>query len=132
MSDRFSFEVIVEPQHIDVMGHMNHKVYVAIAEEAAIRHWGAVAAAEDKERYAWVASRIEIDFARESLEGETLTVDTWVGENRGARFERHVQVSGANGSVRAKAVTTWVIIDQTRQRPVRVPAHILETFAPTP
>jgi acyl-CoA thioester hydrolase len=125
---QFVLTVGVTAAHIDVLGHMNHKHYVALAEDVAIAHWEAAAHPDDQHAYAWVASRIEIDFLRETLEGETLEVRTWVGTHRGARFDRHVSIVGADGVERARAVTVWACIDTARRRPARVPARVLERF----
>lgn len=126
---QFAFDAAVTPAHIDELGHVNHKVYVAWAEEAGVRHWRAVATPELSARYIWVASRIEMDFLRETRLGETVRVETWVGALRGARFDRHVRILGAGGEEKARAVTTWAMLDAARRRPARVPPELVGLFA---
>ena len=126
---QFAFEVCALEDHIDELGHVNHKVYVAWAEEAGVRHWRAVAPAADQARWIWVASRLEIDFLRETKQGERLRVETRVGEPRGARFERFVQiVSIDDGKLKARARTTWALIDAISRRPARVPPMLAALF----
>ncbi len=131
MSDtpQFAFDAVVEAHHIDELGHVNHKVYVAWAEEAGVRHWRAVAPAQMQARYVWVASHLEMDFLRETKPGETVRVETWLGELRGARFDRHVRILGANGEERARAKTTWALLDAVKRRPARVPPELVALFA---
>ena len=131
MSDiaQFAFEAPVESCHIDELGHVNHKVYVAWAEEAGVRHWRAVAPPDLQARYVWVASHLEMDFLRETKLGETVRVETWLGEPRGARFDRHVRILGSNGQERARAKTTWALLDAVKRRPARVPADIVDMFS---
>ncbi|MBU6371380.1 MAG: acyl-CoA thioesterase [Alphaproteobacteria bacterium] len=125
---QFAFDVTAEPAHIDELGHVNHKVYVAWAEEAGVRHWRAIADADDQARWIWVASRLEVDFLRETLAGETLRVETRVGAPRGARFDRHVRIVGADGKPKAKVLYTWALIDAVTRRPARVPPALAAQF----
>ncbi len=125
---QFAFDAPVTPDHIDELGHVNHKVYVAWAEEAGVRHWRAVAPPEMQGRYVWVASQLEMAFLRETKPGETVRVETWLGALRGARFDRHVRILGPDGGVRARAQTTWALLDAATRRPVRVPPEIVALF----
>ncbi|MDX2234438.1 MAG: acyl-CoA thioesterase [Hyphomonadaceae bacterium] len=127
---QFSFEAAVTPAHIDELGHVNHKVYVAWAEEAGVRHWRSVAPPALQQRYVWVASRLEMDFLRETLPGDRVRVETWLGALRGARFDRHVRIVGADGVARARAQTTWALLDGAARRPVRVTPDIVALFGP--
>ncbi|MBT9446485.1 MAG: acyl-CoA thioesterase [Hyphomonadaceae bacterium] len=128
---QFWFAATALPEHIDELGHVNNKVYVAWAEEAGVRHWRAFATPEEKAQYVWVAARFEMDFLRETKLGETLRVETWLGELRGARFDRHVRILGADGKERARAKTTWALLDAVKRRPARVPIELAERFART-
>lgn len=126
---QFSFETVASAEHIDELGHVNHKVYVAWSEEAGVRHWRAFAPPEMQAQYIWVASRLEMDFLRETKLGEAIRVETWLGELRGARFDRHVRILGADGLEKARAKTTWALLDAVKRRPARVPADLAARFA---
>lgn len=119
----------MQPHHIDELGHVNHKVYVAWAEDAGVRHWNAIAPPDLRARYFWVASRLEVDFRRETLPSETVTVETWLGVARGARFDRHVRIIGADGGLKAEAKTTWALMDSASRRPARVTPAMIALFA---
>lgn len=124
---QYTFDVEALAEHIDELGHVNHKVYVGWAEEAGVRHWRSRAPAAMQSRWIWVASRLEIDFKRETAMGEKLVVETWVGEARGARFDRHVRIVGADG-LKAQAKTTWALIDAATRRPARVTPDMIALF----
>ena len=124
----YAFDVEAGPEHIDELGHVNHKVYVAWAEEAGVRHWRAIASLEDQARWFWVASRLEVDFLRETMPGERLRVETRVEAPRGARFDRRVRILGADGKAKAKVLYTWALIDAASRRPARVPAALAAQF----
>ena len=80
-------------------------------------------------RYVWVASRLEMDFLRETKPGETVRVETWLGALHGARFDRHVRILGAGGDDRARAKTTWALLDAAKRRPARAPAALVALFS---
>lgn len=125
----FAFEAAVTPDHIDALGHVNHKVYVAWAEEAGVRHWASVAPLAAQSQYIWVASRLEVEFYRETLLHEIVRVETWLGQAQGARMDRFVVIKAAgDGAIKARARTTWALLDAARRRPVRVPAEVIAWF----
>lgn len=128
--DRRSFLISVTAQaaDIDELGHVNNAVYLKWIQDVATAHWSAVAAPEHRDAYVWVVTRHEIDYLRQTHEGETLTLATWVGEPKGARFDRFVEISGPDGQIRVKAVTTWAIIDRATGRLARVRADIAAPF----
>ena len=47
---------------------------------------------------------------------------------RGARFDRHVRFTGADGQVKVEALTTWAMIDRASGRLARVRADIAAPF----
>ncbi len=127
MSFTRTFEA--RPEHIDMLGHVNNAVWVQWIQEIAIEHWEALAPAEHLAAYAWVVTRHEIDYRGNLKAGESVTGKTWIPDPpRGARFDRHVSFTGADGKVRVQAKSTWAIIDRHTGRILRVPAELVETF----
>jgi acyl-CoA thioester hydrolase len=124
----FSISVTAVAADIDELGHVNNAVYVRWIQSVATAHWEAVARPEDRDRFVWVVSRHEIDYLRATLEGETVTLTTWVGTPKGARFDRFVEISDADGRMRVRALTIWALIDTTTGRAVRVPAEVAAPF----
>jgi acyl-CoA thioester hydrolase len=125
----FEKQITAGPDDIDELGHVNNAVWVRWIQEMATAHWYAVAPPAHVDAYIWVVIRHEIDYLRAVLPGETVTGRTWVGEApKGARFDRHVEFTGADGKVRVKAKTTWAIIDKASGRPLRVPPDVAAPF----
>lgn len=124
----FRLNVTAGAADIDELGHVNNAVYLRWIQDVATAHWSAVAAPEHLAAYVWVVTRHEIDYLRPTLLGETLTLTTWVGEPKGARFDRYVEISGAVGQLRVKAVTTWAILDRATGRLARVRPEIAAPF----
>jgi acyl-CoA thioester hydrolase len=126
---RFTLTITARPEDIDVLGHVNNAVWVQWIQDVAVAHWEAIAPAEQRQAFIWVVTRHEIDYRGNVGAGETVTAETWVGEPpRGARFDRHVRFTGADGKVRVEAKTTWALIEIASGRLMRVPAEMAAPF----
>ncbi len=76
-----------------------------------------------------MVTRHEIDYRGNVSEGETVTGETWVPEPpRGARFDRYMKFTGADGKVKVEAKSTWALLDRASGRLVRVPADVAGPF----
>jgi acyl-CoA thioester hydrolase len=126
---RFSQQITAGPEDIDILGHVNNAVWVKWIQDVAVAHWAAVAPQEHQDAYIWVVTRHEIDYRGNVSEGETVTGETWVPEPpRGARFDRYMKFTGADGKVKVEAKSTWAIVDRATGRILRVPAEVAERF----
>jgi acyl-CoA thioester hydrolase len=124
----FTLDVVAAPEHIDELGHVNNTVYVTWAQAIGVAHWRSRASADQQAQWIWVASHLEIDFIAETRLGETLRLDTWVGEPKGARFDRFVRMTGPDGRERARVRTTWVLLNAETRRPARVMGELAALF----
>ncbi len=125
----FAMTFTAAPEHIDELGHVNNAVWVQWIQDIAVAHWRSVARREHDEAYFWVVVRHEIDYLRAAHEGDTVTARTWVGDApQGARFDRIVEFTGADGKTCVRARTVWAIIDRAAGRPVRVPPEVVAPF----
>jgi acyl-CoA thioester hydrolase len=114
---------------IDELGHVNNAVWVKWIQDIAVAHWEAVATAEQQAAYIWVVTRHEIDYRGNVGPGETVTGETWVPDPpRGARFDRHVRFTGADGKVKVEAVSTWALLDRATGRLLRVRPELAAPF----
>ncbi|MGK6353612.1 acyl-CoA thioesterase [Sphingomonas sp. DT-207] len=126
---RYTTSITAGPDDIDVLGHVNNAVWVKWIQDVAVAHWDAVAPPEHRDAYIWVVTRHEIDYRGNVSEGETVTAETWVSDPpRGARFDRYMRFTGADGKVRVEAKTTWALLDRATGRLLRVPAEVAEPF----
>jgi acyl-CoA thioester hydrolase len=127
--NRHTLTFTAEPQHIDVMGHVNNAVWVQWMEALATAHWEAVALPEHQAAYAWVVNRHEIDYRGNIQEGESVTAETFIPDGpSGAKFDRRVDFRNQAGKVIVSARTTWVMIDRATGRIMRVPPEVAARF----
>lgn len=125
----YTTTITARPEDIDILGHVNNAVWVKWIQDVAVAHWHAIAAPEHHDAYIWVITRHEIDYRGSVLDGETVTAETWVDEPpKGARFNRYMKFTGADGKVRVEAKTTWAILDRATGRLVRVPPEVAAPF----
>jgi acyl-CoA thioester hydrolase len=126
---RFTVSITATEADIDELGHVNNAVWVRWIQDIAVAHWAAVAPPEHQAAYVWVVTRHEIDYRGNVGAGETVTGETWVPDPpKGARFDRHVRFTGADGKVKVEAVTTWAMLDRATGRLHRVRDEIAAPF----
>jgi len=115
---------------IDELGHVNNAQYVKWIQDAATEHWFAIASDDLTAKYVWFCSRHEIDYKGQLYNGDQLEIRTWLGQSKGARFDRFVDIRVEGGSKPAVlAKTTWVLIDKAKERPVRIDPEVFQLFA---
>ena len=129
MTARFSRTFTAAPEHIDELGHVNNAVWVQWIQDLATAHWKDRARAEDRDTYIWVVIRHEIDYRGNIAAGDSVTGETFIpGMPSGAKFDRRVDFTDANGKAIVSANTTWAMIDKASGRPARVRAEIAAPF----
>ena len=64
----------------------------------------------------WVLARIRVDIVRYPMWNEKITIETWPQEPNKIEFMRDFLVKDTQGNILAKAVSTWVIIDEETRR----------------
>jgi len=125
----FELTLTAGPEHIDELGHVNNAVWVQWVQQVAVTHWDSLAPPEHRDAYFWVVVRHEIDYLRAAHAGDGITARTWVGDApQGARFDRFVEFTGADGKLCVRAKTQWAIIDKASGRPIRVPPEVVAPF----
>lgn len=136
MSDQpFVFEhpITVPAAAIDTLAHVNNVVYIQWVQDASAAHWLAAASPEMRGAYVWVVLRHEIDYLKPSFEGDALVARTWVGEDKGVRWERFVEVvRPRDGAVIIRARSQWCLLDRASMRPKRIDPAIRRCFVEAP
>lgn len=124
-----SYSITATAADIDELGHVNNAVWVKWIQDIAVAHWNGIATPEQRDAMIWVVTRHEIDYRGNVAAGETVTAETWVSDPpHGARFDRHVRFTGADGKVKVEALTTWALIDRATGRLMRVRPEVAAPF----
>jgi acyl-CoA thioester hydrolase len=129
-TERFEQPIVVTPEDIDALGHVNNVVYVRWVQDVSAAHWYAAATDDQKETIGWAVARHEIDYLGPAHLGDELIARTWVGVAQKYLFERHVEIIRASDErVLARARSLWCPIDLRTRKLMRVGADVYARFS---
>jgi acyl-CoA thioester hydrolase len=125
----FELRILVRPEDIDDLGHVNNVVYLRWMQQAATAHWESVADAATRATVHWVVIRHEIDYKAPAFVGEQLIARTRVGEATAATWERHTEVRRVSDDrLLAQCRSVYVALDPVTSRPRRMDASLRSPF----
>lgn len=128
----FTISIKVQPQDIDVLGHVNNSVYQRYLEQAAIAHSEQFGFTID--RYlalggVFVMRRIELEYLYPAVAGDVLEITTWNVEMRGAcAIRRYEMRRVGERELLLTAEALWVWVDAKTMRPRAIPDILQETL----
>ncbi|MCC5648257.1 acyl-CoA thioesterase [Nostoc sp. XA013] len=128
------FKTLLRVRHyeMDALGHVNNAVYQNYLEQAAIEHSEYLGLTLDVYRQVggvFVMRRVEIDYLRPAVAGDTLEVTTWLKEMRGTRALRCYEIRKKNeDNLLVTAEALWVWVDAQTMRPRAIPSVMLNKF----
>ena len=130
--EQFTTQLRVRYHEMDALGHVNNAVYQHYLEQAAVEHSEHLGF--NQERYqelggVFVMRRIEIDYLRPAVAGDTLEVTTWLQKMRGPRAIRRYEIrKQGDDQLLVTAEALWVWVDTSAMRPKAIPRQLLEAF----
>ena len=122
----YSMTTEVLPEHIDALGHVNNVQYLYWVQDAAHNHWEVLIQNIDKLLGVWVVRSHSITYKQAALEGDKLTLKTYVKQSRGVLSERIVEIFNAEQKLLAVCSTQWCYINPINQKPELIPNTVLE------
>ncbi|HEY8333986.1 MAG TPA: acyl-CoA thioesterase [Tardiphaga sp.] len=126
---RFHLRFRAHDTDIDELGHVNNATWVSWIQDASVAHWLRAARSEDRDRFAAVVVRHEVDYRGNIRSGDEIAAVTWVsGAPRGARYARRVEFAGADGRTLVSSLSQWALIDRQTGKLVRVPPEVAAPF----
>lgn len=129
---KFTTQLRVRYHEMDALGHVNNAVYQDYLEQAAVEHSEHLGF--NQERYqefggVFVMRKIEIEYLRSAVAGDTLEVTTWLQQMRGPRAIRRYEIRQQDEEeVLVTAEALWVWVDTVAMRPRAIPRQLLEAF----
>ena len=128
----FTTRLRVRYHEMDALGHVNNAVYQHYLEQAAIEHSEHLGF--NQKRYEemggiFVMRRVEIDYLRPAVAGDTLEITTWLQTMRGPRSIRRYEIrKQGDEQLLVTAEALWVWVDTTAIRPRAIPRQIIDAF----
>jgi acyl-CoA thioester hydrolase len=130
----FRKSLVVGPESIDAVGHVNNREYLRWMEDVAVEHSSAVG--WPMQRYfdlgtAWVAASHFIEYLRPALEGEALDVFTWIARWSERDCVRRYAVLRERRIV-VRGETNWTFVDLASGRARAIPPEVRAAFVVVP
>ncbi|MFK5878431.1 MAG: thioesterase family protein [Flavobacteriaceae bacterium] len=123
-----TYSLKVESHHIDVLNHVNNIVYLQWVNDASEKHWAILSNDKINAKYFWVCLRHEIDYLDQAFLDDEIIVKTWVGESKGVKSVRFVNIYKGN-KLLVKTSSTWCLFDAVTQKPTRIREDVLELIS---
>lgn len=124
----FQHSLTVEKKHIDALNHVNNVVYLQWVNDISEKHWSLLSNESINSKYFWVCIRHEIDYLNQAFLGDQVDVYTWIGESKGVKSVRNVQIFKNDISL-IKAKSTWCLIDAKTLKPTGIKQDILDLLS---
>lgn len=114
---------IVTSNDIDEYQHVNNVVYVQWMQDVSTAHWLLLIKDIPKPDYVWFVIRHEIDYKKQGVLGDEISVKTWVGETEGIRSIRHFEMYKGTDLL-VKSQTAFCLLDAATQKPKRITKEV--------
>lgn len=129
------FKTLLRVRHyeMDTIGHVNNAVYQNYLEQAAIEHSEYLGLTLDVYKEiggVFVMRRVEIEYLRPAIAGDTLEITTWLEKMHGTRAVRRYEIRKQNQEdllVTAEALWVWVETKTMHPRPI--PPALVNKFS---
>lgn len=131
----FTIHHPVEWRDVDPAGHLNNANYMAYIENCTVQAaesfgWPMTRMMEE-EGFGIIARRYRLEYIEPAVMGDTLAISTWVSDVRRASAIRHNTVRRLrDDKLLARAHVLWAWINLKTGRPMRIPTHFINDFAP--
>ena len=129
MKNVFTLKITVSSKDIDTLKHVNNLVYVKWMDKIATEHYAFLTKDNPLPQYVWVVTRHEIDYLKQAILGDKITVKTWVGETNGITSIRFMNFYKEN-LLLVKAKTVWLMLDSKTFKPTRIREKVLKVLQP--
>lgn len=129
---QFITQLRVRYHEMDALGHVNNAVYQHYLEQAAVEHSEHLGFNQQRCQElggVFVMRKIEIEYLRPAVAGDTLEVTTWLQTVRGPRAIRRYEIrKKGDEQLLVTAEALWVWVDTRAMRPRAIPREILDAF----
>ncbi|MDR2063014.1 MAG: acyl-CoA thioesterase [Acinetobacter sp.] len=134
MSTIFDLELRVQPEHIDVLGHVNNVMYIQWMQDVAAAHietLGLGLAQYLELKHAMVAVEHHVQYRKAALEGEHIILRTWLDDiNALYSFRQYAFYRPKDQSVLFMGNTKWACIEIETGRPKRMSPSFTQAYQP--
>ena len=134
MTQLFEQRLIVSPQHLDVLGHVNNVQYIQWMQDIALAHTTTLGLGLDQYiamNHAMVASEHHVKYRKPVLNGDELILRTWLGVLAPFSSIRHyLFYRPKDRSIVFQGQTTWVCVEISTGKLKRLSPTFIQAYQP--
>ncbi|GAB00443.1 MULTISPECIES: thioesterase family protein [Acinetobacter] len=134
MSTILDLKIQVQPQHIDVLGHVNNVMYIQWMQDVAAAHIETLGLGLTQYlelKHAMVAVEHHVQYRKATLEGEEIILRTWLDDiNALYSFRQYAFYRPKDQSVLFVGNTKWACIEIATGRPKRMSPSFTQAYQP--
>ncbi|MCG2840227.1 acyl-CoA thioesterase [Sandaracinobacter sp. RS1-74] len=125
----YQHDILIAPEDIDFMGHVNNAVYLRWVQDAVISYWQKVAPAEAVAQHLWVALKHEITYRAPAFLEDDILAEVIATGVQGSRafFTTLIQ---RGDTILAEVQSSWCCLDTATRRPARIARELAARFLP--
>ena len=131
----FEQEFVVTEAMIDRNNHLNNVVCVQWIQDISVNHSNSTGGTDLMEALGcgWMIHTQHVEYKAQAFLGEKIKGITWVPEYSKISTNRHCKfIRESDGKEIFSSVTTWVLVDMKRGRPVAIPEELKDKFRRKP
>jgi acyl-CoA thioester hydrolase len=126
---KFSTTIVVQPEHLDDVNHVNNVIYVQWMQDVATTALAGLRFRSPAAGVAWMVRRHEIDYHNQAFLGDELQLVTWTGEYTNITWKRHYEIIRiTDGKKIISALSTWIPVTRATQKPRRIDEAMIQWY----
>ena len=134
MSAIFDLNLQVQPEHIDILGHVNNVVYIQWMQDVALAHIEALGLGLTQYlelKHAMVAVEHHVQYRKAAIEGDELILRTWLDHIDALySYRQYAFYRPKDQSVLFVGNTKWACIEIATGRPKRMSPSFIQAYQP--
>ena len=130
----FDLKLTVQPEHIDILGHVNNVVYVAWMQDVATAHIEALGLGLKEYielKHAMVAVEHQVQYRKAAMLDDEVILRTWFYDiNALYSFRQYAFYRAKDNTLLFTGSTKWACIEIATGRPKRMSPTFIQAYQP--
>lgn len=125
----FEQTIIVKPDDLDELNHVNNVCYIEWVNAVAKAHWSKLTTKDMLQNYFWVLINHHITYKSQAVLNDNILLKTFVKSSEGVTSTRIVEIyNNDTQKILATSETKWCFMDAKTKKPARITSEIINLF----
>jgi acyl-CoA thioester hydrolase len=121
--------IIVKPDDLDELNHVNNVRYIEWVNAIAKAHWSKLATQDMLQNNFWVLINHHITYKSQAVLNDNILLKTFVKSSEGVTSTRIVEIyNNDTQKLLATSETKWCFMDAKTKKPARITSEIINLF----